>query len=132
HWSEGLGSLVRKGKLPEFSEVVAKLKEIFWLEAELAEFSKTLEPARLRDIKRAETIPLIERAVILIYEKLKSQKSSEVTKALGVLHQSVLAIPRSEEKETLLTQLRILTQDSDREIRNLSKKRLEEITSSLA
>lgn len=128
HWLEGLGALVRKDKLPKFSEVVAELKETFWLEAELAEFSKTLDTERLRDIKRAESMPLIERAIILVYRRLKSEKTSEVVKALYVLSQVTSIIKIAEEKEQLLNQLHKLAQDPDAEISNLAKKRLEEIT----
>jgi len=123
-----MGALVRRGQLPKFSEVTKELKEKFWLEAELAEFSKALGAGHLRGIERAKALPLLERAVTITCEKLKSAEASEVVKALRALSSLVGLVRIAEQKEPLLNQLNKLTEDPDNEVSKLARKRLEEIT----
>ena len=92
-WQNSLGRLVKN--LPEFYTVISDLKEIFWREAELTEFSQTFDFGLLRNLRRGKvgTQHLLRRSVELIILKLSSKKINEVLKALSVIEQMYTDMP---------------------------------------
>ncbi len=117
-WQNSLGRLVKN--LPEFSTVISTLKKIFWREAELTEFSKTLDVNMLRNLRRGKvgTQHLLRRSVELIIVKLSSKKVGEVIQALRVIEKMYAYMPEmSVYNKTLFPSIDKLSNDADKEIK---------------
>jgi len=89
YWAGSLGRLVLE--LPDFEEVVADLKEIFFVVHELSLFSTGIELEHLDNIYRSSdpnhNFPILTCAQKPVKKKLKSKKKSEVLRAIEILQQ---------------------------------------------